>query len=247
MVANTARGVGRAIRARPMVFSAIAVAVFVLNVLLPVLVLSLARKPVDSFTFNPWLSRLPEWLRSGDVSLGRKLEFLSRVAVGWFISNSPIDGVEWGFVLDVPSLARFIFTSLLFGAYSALWLSYRDQVRHGGWGLRASRHGGAAGAVTSVLGFSTGACSVMGCGAPVLPVVALALTGLSSGVLQFFAGLARVATAIVLLAMTLGVAYLGWLVGATLEERRPGLGQNVAASADPEPAAVADEVGDGSA
>lgn len=39
-------------------FSAIAGAVFVLNVFLPVLVLSLARKPVDSFTFDPWLSRL---------------------------------------------------------------------------------------------------------------------------------------------------------------------------------------------
>ena len=58
------RGTWRAIRARPAVFGAIALSVVLLNLVLPVVVLSLFRKRVDFFTFNPWLSRLPEWLAS---------------------------------------------------------------------------------------------------------------------------------------------------------------------------------------
>lgn len=71
--------------------------------------------------------------------------------------------------------------------------------------------------MTSVLGFSTSACSVMGCGVPVLPVVGLALTGVSSGTLAFLGGLARIGTAVILVAVTVMVAWLGWLVSA-----RPG-------------------------
>lgn len=213
-VASVARGIAVSIRARPKVFAAIAVGVFVLNVFLPVAVLSLARKPVDSFTFNPWLSRLPEWLASRDVTLGRKLAFLSDLALAWFISENPVEGVEWGFIIDVPSLGRFIYTSLLFGAYFALWLYRRDQMGRARWELRAGRSGGVAGAVTSVLGFSTSACSVMGCGVPVLPVVGLALTGVSSGTLAFLGGLARIGTAVILVAVTVMVAWLGWLVSA---------------------------------
>lgn len=135
------------------------------------------------------------------------------MALAWFFADNPIEGVEWGFIVDVPSLARFVFTSLLFGAYFALWFFLRDRVTRHGRALGAARHGGAAGALTTVLGFSTGACSVMGCGVPVLPVVGLAFTGVSSGVLGFFGSLARIATAVVLGMMTLGVAYLGWLAG----------------------------------
>lgn len=215
------RGVGRAVRARRKVFWTVALGVFVLNVLLPVAVLSLFRKPVDYFTFNPWLSRLPEWLASAEVSLGRKVEFLSELALAWFISNNPIEGVEWGFVVDVPSVGRFVLTSLLFGAYFAVWAYRRDQVRQCGWGVRAARPGGVAGALTSVLGFSTGPCSVMGCGVPVLPVVGLAVTGVSSGTLQFFADFSRVAIWVVLAATALGVAYLGWLVSTTPAESGP--------------------------
>ena len=40
------------------------------------LVLSLARKPFDLFTFNPWLPRLPEWLASPESPWGDKLAFL---------------------------------------------------------------------------------------------------------------------------------------------------------------------------
>jgi hypothetical protein len=71
-----------------------------------------------------------------------------------------------------------------------------------------------AGAVTSVLGFSTGPCSVVGCGAPVLPVVGLAFAGLTSGTLAFLASLSRVATTVVFLALVGSVAYLGWRAGA---------------------------------
>jgi hypothetical protein len=208
------RGIRMALRARPKVFGAVALGVFVLNLFLPVIVLSLARKPVDYFTFNPWLSRLPEWLASSDASLGRKLEFLSELALAWFIAENPIEGVEWGFIVDVPSVARFIFTSVLFGAYFALWVYRRDQLGSGRWHAGTARYGGAAGTLSSVLGFSTGACSVMGCGVPVLPVVGLAVTGVSSSTLAFFGGLARVGTTLVLLVMTLAVAWFAWLVGA---------------------------------
>jgi hypothetical protein len=215
------RGIAAAIRARPTVFVGVALGLFALNLFLPVIVLSLARKPVDYFTFNPWLSRLPEWLASSEVSLARKLKFLSELALAWFISDSAVEGVEWGFVVDVPSLTRFLFTSLLFGAYFALWFYRRDQVKYCGVGTKASRYGGAAGGLTSLLGFSAGPCSVMGCGAPVLPVVGLAVTGISSGTLTFFAELSRAAIAVVFVAMALAVAYFGWLVGAQPGVRPP--------------------------
>lgn len=179
--------------------------------------LSLARKPWDYFTFNPWLSRLPEYLASSQVPLTRKGEFLSNLALFWFSANGPYDAPEWGYVVDVRDILRFIFTSLLFGAYFALWLYRRDQLTQRGWGTRASGHGGVVGALASMLGFSTGPCSVIGCGAPVLPVIGLAFTGLSSGTLTLLADISRVGTAVVLLTLTLGVAYFGWLVSA-----RPG-------------------------
>jgi hypothetical protein len=207
------RGVGAAIRARPLVFAAVAVAVLLLDVFLPLLVLSVARKPVDYFTFNPWLRRLPEFLTSPSVPLTRKLEFVPKLALFWFSADSPYGEPEWGFAVDVTDLARFLLMAALIAAYFALWLYRRDQVAGAGWGTRF-RQGGVAGALTGVLGLSTGPCSVMGCGAPVIPVVGLAFVGLSSGTLKLLAGLATVATTVVLAAMTLGVAYLGWLVGA---------------------------------
>ncbi|MGH7319130.1 MAG: hypothetical protein ACRELA_05830 [Candidatus Rokuibacteriota bacterium] len=65
-------------------------------------------------------------MTSGEVPLSRKLEFLSNMALAWFFANNPIEGVEWGFIIDVPSLARFVATSLLFGAYFALWFQLRS-------------------------------------------------------------------------------------------------------------------------
>jgi len=213
-LARVIKGTTAAIRARPKVFLLAAVTIFVLNLFLPPLVLSLARKPWDLFSFNPWLSRLPEWLTSGDVPLARKLEFLRTLALFWFIAENPIEGVEWGFVVDVGDLLRFLFTSLLFGAYFALWFYRRDQVVRLRWGERAGQHGAVAGGLTCALGLSTGPCSVIGCGVPVLPVIALAFTGLSTSTLKLLGELSRVATAVVLFAMTLAVVYLGWRVGA---------------------------------
>lgn len=214
VITRTMRGVMTAVRARPKVFLAVALGVCVFNLVAPVVVLSIARKPVQHVTINPWLSRLPEYLASSDVPLRRKLEFLSSLALFWFTAENPM-GVEWGFVVDVPAVVRIIFTSVLFGAYFALWFHRRDQLRHCGWTMSASRQGGVAGAVTSVLGLSAGPCSVAGCGMPLLPVLGLAFTGLPTETLKLFKEASRVATAVVLVAMTLGVAWLGWLVSAT--------------------------------
>jgi hypothetical protein len=211
-VKNAPAGVRLAIRARRKLFIAASIGVFALDLLLPPLVLSLARKSVDFFTFNPWLSRLPEYLASNQASFGTKTAFLFRLALFWFSSDSPYGGVEWGYAVDASDLIRFAFTSLLVGAYFAVWLYRRDQRQQAGWAGGVSRHGGMLGALASVLGFSTGPCSVMGCGAPVIPVLGLAFIGLSSGTLTLLSELSKVGTTIVLVAMTLAVAYLGWRV-----------------------------------
>ena len=208
------RGIASAIRARPRLFLAVTAAVFALDLFLPLVVLSLARKRVDYFTFNPWLTKLPEYLVSNEAPVGRKVEFLLRVALFWFSADSPYGGVEWGYAVDTSDVVRFVFMSLMVGAYFALWFYRRDQVRQQGWGSRISRQGGVVGALTSVLGLSTGPCGVMGCGAPVIPVIGLAFVGLSSCTLTLLAETSKIATAVVLVTMTLGVAYFGWLVGA---------------------------------
>lgn len=51
--ASPVRGIGIAIRARSKEFLAVTAGVFVLSLFLPIIVLSLARKPWDYFTFNP--------------------------------------------------------------------------------------------------------------------------------------------------------------------------------------------------
>ena len=220
-VTRIARGVGRALRSRPKVFTWVAVGVFALNLVLPLLVLSLARRPFDLFTFNPWLSRLPEWLASPEVSWSGKLAFLSQMAIAWFIAENAIDGVEWGFVIDVPSIGQFLLASVLFGIYFALWAYRREHLGDGSIGGRIAGQGGAAGALMSVLGFSTAPCSVVGCGVPVLPVIGLAFTGLSSGALAFFASFSKVAFWVVLGAVTIGIAWLGWLAGAAAAPQVP--------------------------
>lgn len=235
------RGIRAGIRARPGAFAAVAVAVFLLDVFLPPLVLSLARKPVDFFTFNPWLPKLPAFLASTTVPLSRKLEFVPELALFWFSADSPYGGPEWGFAVDVTDVARFALMALLIGAYFALWLhgigaapracGPRDaaplQWRHdrrarAGWGVRLGRPGGTAGALVGALGLSTGPCSVMGCGAPVIPVVGLAFVGLSSGTLKLLANLATVATGLVLAAMTVGVVALAWQLGDAEAARGSG-------------------------
>jgi len=223
-------GVAIAIRERPALFSTAAVATFVLSVALPPLVLSVARTPVDYFTVNPWLRRLPEYAASPHVPWGQKLEKLPDLALFWFSADSPMGGTEWGFAVDVRDVARMIGTSLLVGAYFALWARARalDIL---GMGARLGRRGGVVGAVVSVVGLSTGPCSVMGCGAPVLPVVGLAFVGLSSTTLAALSSLSTVATAAVVLGLGGGVAFLGWRTGSAsaLTARRTNLSARGAA------------------
>ncbi len=204
------RQIWRAIRARPKVFLAVLVAVFALNLFLPPLVLSLVRKPWDYFTFNPWLPQLPHWLVSSEATLWRKVTFLWDLALFWFIADSPYDAPEWGFSVSIRDLLRWLFVSGLFGAYFALWAYVRARpAGAGAW--RGGRRKGALGAVVSTLGLSTAPCSVMGCGAPVLPVLGLAFQGLTSGVLAGLAMLSLVANVVVQVGMTLVVLTMGRL------------------------------------
>jgi len=207
------QGVATAVRARPGVFVGVALAVPVLSVLLPLAVLSLVRKPVDFFTVNPWLRRLPGYLVA-EGPLDRKVGFLPGLVLFWFSADSPYGGTDWGFAVDVADLLRFGVLALLFGAYFALWAHLRDRSPRGGGPGHGGRAGGVAGVLATILGLSTGPCSVVGCGAPVLPVVGLAFAGLASGTLVFLATLARVTTAVVLVVLAAGVAYLGWRVEA---------------------------------
>jgi len=209
----TLRGIGVAVRARPGTALAVVAGVFALHVFLPPLVLTVTRKPWTYFAFNPWLVRLPDYLVSS-VSLEQKLAFLSRVAIFWFTADGPYGFPEWGFAVDTMDLARFLAMSLLIGAYAALVLHRREQGRLAGWRATTSRAGGIVGVFAGVLGLSTGPCSVVGCGAPVLPVVGLVFAGLSSGTLTLLSGASRVLSAAVLVALTLVVAWLGWQAGA---------------------------------
>jgi hypothetical protein len=79
--------------------------------------------------------------------------------------------------------------------------------------MRAGRQGGVLGAVGSVCGLATGGCTVMGCGAPMIPVVGLAFVGLSSTTLTLFAQVSTYATIAVIGGLTAGVLYLAWRTG----------------------------------
>jgi hypothetical protein len=203
-LARIVRGILGAIRGHPGTFLGVAAAVLTLSVLGPPALLSVARRPVDYFTVNPWLKLLPSYVLSSTVPLDQKLDKLPDLALFWFSSDSPYGGVDWGFAVDVTDLARVLLMAGLFGAYFALLARQRPT---------APRRGGVAGMLTSLVGLSTGPCSVMGCGAPVIPVVGLAFAGLSSGTLSLLASLSRVATTAVFLALTAAVLYLAWRTG----------------------------------
>ena len=189
-----------ALAAHPALFASVTLGVAALNIAAPVAILSAVRKPVDYYTFNPWLKRLPEYLASHDAALSEKLSKLSELALFWFSAGSSYGGAEWGFAVDVKDAARILLVSALFGLYFALWRLHRDVVL------------GGAGVAATMFGVSTGACSVTGCGAPVLPVLALAFVGLESGTLHFLAQASRVATIAVVAALLGAVAYLCWKV-----------------------------------
>lgn len=199
--------------AHPVLFAAITLGIAALNVAAPVAILSAVRRPLDYYTFNPWLKRLPEYLAS-DVPLAEKLSKLPGLALFWFSAGSSYGGAEWGFAVDVADAARILLISALFGLYFALWREYR--------GSNALRGGGIAGGAVTVLGVSTGACSVTGCGAPVLPVLALAFVGLESSTLRFLAQSSRLATIALFLVVVLGIGYLALkLTPATLPPAPP--------------------------
>jgi hypothetical protein len=204
-------GIAAAVRARPGTVVAVAAAVLALDVLLPPVVLTLARAPWTYAAFNPWLKKLPSYLVS-DVPLADKVAFLSRVAWFWVSADGPYGAPEWGFAVDTADVLRFLVMAGLIGVYVALVLRGRQRVHAAG---------GAVGAVASVLALSTGPCSVVGCGAPVLPVVGLVFAGLSSGTLTLLSLGSRVASVIVFAALVLAIGYLGWLTAPPSRPARP--------------------------
>lgn len=206
------RGAWTALAAYPGIFVAVTLAVAALNVLAPVAILSAVRKPVDYYSFNPWLKRLPEYLASAEAPLGEKLGKLPDLALFWFSAGSTYGGAEWGYAVDVSDAGRILLVSALFGLYFALWRRYRDLALGG---VRALRRGGLAGAAATLFGISTGACSVSGCGAPLIPVLGLAFVGLESGTLYFLAQSSRVATFVLIGVLFLAVGYLGYKTSRT--------------------------------
>jgi len=216
ILAQALRGIKAAVGVRPRLFAAMVAGVFLLDILLPPLLLSVVRKPVSSFTVNPWLKNFPEWVSSGAVPLHRKIEFLPRLALFWFRADAPIEP-EWGFAVTVSDLFRFALMAALIGAYFVLWLHWRDGGGPGGWRVRTTRQGGVAGALVSTLGLSTGPCTVTGCGAPVMPVIGLAFAGLSSSTITWMSELSTLAVWVVLGILAVGVVYLGWRTGAPAE------------------------------
>jgi hypothetical protein len=211
-IKRSLRGIGAAVRSRPWFFAGVTLGVFALDILVPPLVLTLARKPISAFTINPWLPGLPDYLVSGRGSLGERLAKTWGLALFWFSSDNSF-GLEWGFAVTTADLARFAFMSLLVALYFALWMERRAALAVTPWGRRAGRSGGVLGALGGIFGLSTGGCTVMGCGAPVLPVIGLAFAGLSSTTIKWMSELSTIGTAAVLIGLVSAVGWLGWRTG----------------------------------
>jgi hypothetical protein len=211
-IAQTRRGISAAVRSRAGVLVAVAIVVAVFNLVAPVLLLSLVKRPADFFTFNPWLQRLPDYLGSPEP-LSRKLPFLAHLTIAW-VSAEGKEGIDWGYIVDVPTLLRIVCTALVFGAYFALWSYGRAKPVSAQPPLStAARPAGVLGVMTGAFGLTVGPCSLAGCGAPVLPMLGIAFTGLPGGTLSFFATLSRVSITLVLVLMATAVVWLGWRIG----------------------------------
>ena len=211
VIGRARRGIWRAAHSRPWLFALVAILVFALDLLVPPLVLSLARKPVTAFTVNPLLSSLPSYLATGPGELGERLVKTWGLALFWFSADGSF-GIEWGFAVTPAELARFVLLSLLVAAYFALWLERRSPGATA-WGMRAGGSGGVLGALGGIFGLTTGGCTVMGCGAPVLPVIGLAFVGLSSTTIKWMSDLSSLGTAAVMIGLGAAVLWLGWRVG----------------------------------
>lgn len=217
--AQALHGIRAGVRARWGLLVSAAVAVVLLDILVPPILLSVVRKPVDYFTFNPWLTRLPDYLWAGRDPLTHRLEKTWDLALFWFSSDSLYGGVDWGFAVTVSDLARFMVMGVLIGTYFAVLAYERHRTATTQWSTRIGAKGGMLGAASSVFGLATGGCTVMGCGAPVIPVVGLAFAGLSSTTLKWLSGVSMVATPAVLIGMAAGVLYLASRAGASIAER----------------------------
>ena len=211
---RVARGIAAALRSRPGVFALSAGTVFALDVGLPPLLLSIARKPWTYFTFNPWLAQLPSYL-AGPTPAGEKLGFLGRMALFWFSADGAFGEPEWGFAVDTMDLVRFLVMGILIGLYVTLVFHRRAGRRS----VAVQRSGGAIGALASVVGLSTSPCSVVGCGAPVLPVVGLVFAGLSSGTVALLSGTSRVLSLVVVAGLVVSVTYLAGQAGEADDSR----------------------------
>jgi hypothetical protein len=211
-IKRSLRGIWAAVRSRPRLFLTLTLGVFALNILVPPLVLTIARKPVTAFTINPWLPSLPDYLASGRGSLGERVTKAWGLALFWFSADNSF-GLEWGFAVTTADLARFAFMSLLVAAYFALWMERRAALPVALWGRKAGGTGGVLGALGGVFGLSTGGCTVMGCGAPVLPVIGLAFAGLSSTTIKWMSELSTIGTWAVLIGLTSAVGWLGYRTG----------------------------------
>src|SRR5438876_12183137 len=88
-LAGAVRGIGAAVRGRLAVFGTAVAGVLAVSVLLPPLVLSLARKPCAYFTLNPWRASLPHYLVSAAVPLGPRAASLPNLALRSSSSHSP--------------------------------------------------------------------------------------------------------------------------------------------------------------
>ena len=212
VLVRLARGIAGALRSHPRVFAGVAAGVVALDILLPPALLSIVHKPLDYFAFNAWLPELPAYVLRHDVSIQQKLEFIPNLALFWVSADSPFGGVDWGFAVTVGDLLRFLLLGLLLGLYFALVLYWRDRVPTAAPGRALSHGGGASGALASVLGISTGGCTVMGCGAPVLPVIGLAFVGLSSTTIKWMSDLSSIGTTAALLGLSAAVLWMGWRV-----------------------------------
>ncbi|HEY3186430.1 MAG TPA: hypothetical protein VGJ70_03075, partial [Solirubrobacteraceae bacterium] len=123
----------------------------------------------------------------------------------------------WGFAVDTLDVVRFVVMGLLIGLYVALVFR---RPAGAAWRVAMPRGGGAIGALASVVGLSTGPCSVVGCGAPVLPVVGLVFAGLSSGTLALLSGASRVLSLVVVAGLLVSIAYLAWQAGGSVTQAR---------------------------
>src|SRR2546426_9425578 len=94
------------IRRRAGVFVLVVAAIVALNLVLPPLVLSVARKPYDYFSINPWLHNLPSWLASGEATASRKADFLWNAAVLWVVASGGCDAAGGGVSVTVADIAR---------------------------------------------------------------------------------------------------------------------------------------------